>query len=193
MTIRRLGALLCVAGFACRGGDARRSTAPAPDPWQRVELPHSAVTLYAYPDPIVRYAPDDRGGYVVHLAGEAGARRALAIELRAGDDVVGDDGYVLRLTEAEATALAARAGVTAVTPLAASARLGAMIDRSSELPEVRIELFADARADEVEAMAAWVAWRGGTVSWTGRTALRARLPLEVRADAARLSVVRWIE
>ena len=42
-------------------------------------------------------------------------------------------------------------------------------------------------------MAAWVSWRGGQVLWRGRAALRARLPHEARDEAARLSVVRWIE
>lgn len=175
---------------ACPGG--ARHPAP-PEPWERVVVPPGAVALYAYPDAITRYAPDDRGAYVVRVSGDEVARRAVADELRAGDDLAGDDGYVVRLDGAAAVALAARPGIASVAPLQPGDRLSAMIDRSSERPEVRIDLFADARPDEVEAVAAWIVWRGGTVSWRGRTALRARLPLEVREAAAHLSVVRWIE
>ena len=60
-------------------------------------------------------------------------------------------------------------------------------------PLLRIDLFTDASPDELAAVAAWVSWRGGQVLWRGRAALRARLPHEARDEAARLSVVRWIE
>ena len=186
--------LLCaLLSIGCPGGAARPVAPAAADPWQRVEVPHTALVLYAYPDTITAYAPDDRGAYVVRIGGDEAARRALAAELGAADDLIGDDGYVARLGAAEATALSGRAGVVAVTPLQPRDRLGAMIDRTVELPEIRVDLFADARPDEVEAVAAWIVWRGGTVSWRGRTALRARVPLEARTEAARLSVVRWIE
>jgi|GEM_PF-2695344 len=188
----RLGLCLIAILVGCSGG-ARHVVAPAPDPWERVEVPHSDAALYVYPEAITRYAPHDRGAYVVRIAGDAAARRAVASELHAGDELYGDDGYVVRLEAAAATALAARAGITSVTPLQPTDRIGNVVDRTSELVEVRVELFADARADEVAAVAAWITWRGGAVSWQGRTALRARVPLEARTEASRLSVVRWIE
>lgn len=185
-------AVLLAAGvLACR--TPRATPAPADEPWQRLAVPGAAVALYAYPEAIERYAPDDRGAYLVRISGSADERRAIAAELAAGDDVVGDDGYVVRLDATRATALAARPGVVAVTPLQPTARLGIIVDRATELPEVRIDLFADASGAEVDAVAAWVTWRGGRVLWRGRAALRARVPLEARSEAARLSVVRWIE
>lgn len=187
----RVWLLALCAALAC--GGKPRPAAPAADPWERIAVPHSDASLYTYPETITRYAPDDRGAYVVRLAGDAGARRALAAALGAGDDVVGDDGYVVRLDAAAAAAVAARAGVIAVEPLQPRDRIGVVVERTVDQAEVRIELFADAAPDEVEAVAAWIAWRGGTVAWRGRAALRARMPLEARTDAARLSVVRWIE
>lgn len=186
---------LIVVGIAA-GAAACRSPRPAPppaEPWQVLAVPGATASLYAYPETIEAYAPADRGAYVLRLGGSADERRVLAAELAAGDDGFGDDGYVVRLDAAAAAALATRAGVVAVTPLQPRDRLGLVVDRATELPEVRIELFADAGAAEVDAIAAWIAWRGGRVLWRGRTALRARVPLEARTEAAHLSVVRWIE
>ena len=101
--------------------------------------------------------------------------------------------YVVRRTAAEVAALTGRAEVLAVSPLQAVDRRGVLVDTATELPEVRIELFADASADEVAAIAAWVTWRGGQVLWRGPTALRARVPHEARTEAGQLSIVRWIE
>lgn len=190
-TSLRIAVVVVVAAVAC-GGKPRPAPPPA-DPWQVVAVPGASASLHAYPDAIERYAPDDRGAYVVRLGGTPDERRALAAAIEAGDDVIGEDGYVVRLDAAAAAALAARAGVVAVTPLQPRDRLGLVVDRATELPEVRIELFADASAAEVDAVAAWIAWRGGRVLWRGRTALRARVPLEARTEASRLSVVRWIE
>jgi hypothetical protein len=130
---------------------------------------------------------------VVQLAGAPETRRAAAARLGAGDDLHGDDGYVVRLTAAEVATWRGRAEVHAVAPLQPSDRQGVLVDRATELPEVRIDLLPDASADELAAVAAWVTWRGGQVLWRGRAALRARLPHEAREEAARLSVVRWIE
>ena len=68
-----------------------------------------------------------------------------------------------------------------------------LVDRTTELPEVRIDLFRDANTDEVAAVGAWIASRGGRVVRSGRAALRARVPREAVAEASRLSPVRWIE
>lgn len=189
MSTSRCSVALALALAAC---GAHAPPAPPP-PWQRVRPTGAPIELLAYGERIDAYAPDDRGAYVVRLAGDEAARRARAATLGATDDVVGADGYVLRLTPAAATELAARPGVLGVAPLQPVDRRGVLVDRGTELPEVRIELFADASADELAAVAAWVAWRGGQVLWRGRAALRARLPHEARDEAARLSAVRWIE
>lgn len=184
---RAVGLTLALA--AC-GTPAR----PAPTtPWQRVQPTGAPVALVSYGAHIDAYAPDDRGAYVVQLDGDPTARAALAATLGATDDVVGADGYVLRLDATAARDLAGRAGVRAIAPLQPSDRQGVLIDRGTELPEVRIDLLPDASADELAAVAAWVTWRGGQVLWRGRAALRARLPHAAREEAARLSVVRWIE
>lgn len=184
-----LAAIAVGLALACRATPAPR---PAP-PWQVVSPTGAPVALYAYGEVIGDYAPEDRGAYVVQLAGAPETRRAAAARLGAGDDLHGDDGYVVRLTAAEVATWRGRAEVHAVGPLQPVDRRGALVDRGSELPEVRIELFADATADEVEALAAWITWRGGAVAWRGRTAVRAQLPQEARDEASRLSIVRWIE
>ena len=185
-------AALLVATAGCPGG-ARPKTVVAPVGWEMVRPTGTAVALYRYDEPIAAYAPEDRGAYVVRVRGEVEARQAAAIALGVGDDVVGDDGYVVRRTAAEVAALTARAEVIAVSPLQAVDRRGVLVDTATELPEVRIELFADAAADEVAAIAAWVTWRGGQVLWRGPTAVRARVPHEARTEAGQLSIVRWIE
>ena len=75
---------------------------------------------------------------------------------------------------------------SAVTMAAAARAGGAAID-------VRIDLFADASADEAAAVAAWIGWRGGTVGWRGPTALTATLPADQIGPASRLSPIRWVE
>lgn len=150
------------------------------------------VALYLYPDVIERYAPDDRGAYVVHVP-DGPERREVLEAIGAGDDITGEDGFVVRLAMAEHEALAARAGVSGVDILQPADRRSLLVDRTTELPEVRIDLFRDASADEVTAVGAWIAARGGRVLWTGRIALRARMPREAVAEASRLSPVRWIE
>ncbi|HVK73866.1 MAG TPA: hypothetical protein VM734_11130 [Kofleriaceae bacterium] len=199
MKLRILQSVALVVIAACR-------TAPAPTPvpaapWQQLAVPGAPAPLIAYPDPIERYAPADRGAYVVRIAGASGepaddeARRALVASLGAGDDILGEDGYIVRLSAAARDALATRPGVASVAILQPSDRRSMVLlaDRSDELPEVRIDLFADATADEVAAVAAWVDWRGGRVLWRGRAALRARVPREAFEEASRLSPVRWIE
>ncbi len=186
---RRLAAVVVGLALACRATPAPRP----PPPWQIVQPTGAPLALFAYGEVIADYAPEDRGAYLVQLAGAPESRRAAAARLGAGDDLHGDDGYVVRLTAAEVAAWRGRAEVRAVAPLQPVDRRGALVDRGSELPEVRIELFADATADEVAALAAWITWRGGAVAWRGRTAVRAQLPQEARAEASRLSIVRWIE
>ncbi len=191
MCAAALGAGL-VASAGCPGG-ARPKAVAAPVGWEVLQPTGTAVALYRYDEPIAAYAPEDRGAYVVRVRGEVEARHAAAVALGVGDDVVGDDGYVVRRTAAEVAALTARAEVLAVSPLQAVDRRGVLVDTATELPEVRIELFADASADEVAAIAAWVSWRGGQVLWRGPTAVRARVPHEARTEAGQLSIVRWIE
>ena len=192
MSTSRCSLALALA-LALAGCGAPAAPKPPPPPWQRVQPAGAPIGLLAYGDHIDQYAPDDRGAYVVRIEGDAAARAALAATLGATDDVVGADGYVLRLDASAATALATRAGVRGVAPLQPVDRRGVLVDRGTELPEVRIDLFTDASPDELAAVAAWVSWRGGQVLWRGRAALRARLPHEARDEAARLSVVRWIE
>jgi len=186
---------LAALAAACHRGPT--SPAARPDAWQRLTVPGAPVPLYAYPETIERYAPDDRGAYVVRIApGEDAA--ALARSLGATDDILGEDGYVVRLDDGQRTTLAARPGVTAVAILQPAERRSLLLDRApaadpATLPEARIDLFADASPDEVAAVAAWVTWRGGEVTWQGRLAVQARLPREVFHEASRLSPVRWIE
>lgn len=165
---------------------------PAPT-WQTVQPDGAPQPLYFYADEIAGYAPDDRGAYVVRVDGDAAARRAIGQDLARTVDVFGDDGFVVRGTAAEAAAWAARPGVRAVAPLQPVDRRGVLVDRGTELPEVRVELFADAAPAEVDALTAWITWRGGQVLWRGKAAVRARLPHEARVEASRLSSVRWIE
>ncbi len=163
---------------------------------ERLVVPGAPVALYAYPDVIATYPADERGAYVVRLAaGPDGDRVRATLEAAHGDDLVGDDGHVARLTAAERDLLAARPEVLAVSPLAPGDR------RPEDRPpasaggavELRIDLFADASADEAAAIAAWIAWKGGAVHWQGPTALTATLPVESIVAASRLSPVRWVE
>ncbi|MBK9037367.1 MAG: hypothetical protein IPL61_40020 [Myxococcales bacterium] len=183
--------LALVIGAAC--GSSPRSVVPAPDPWARLTPAGAPIALWSYPEAIERYAPEDRGAYVVRVRGSAEERAAEAARFGATDDLVGADGYVVRLDAPALAALATRPPIASVAPLQPSDRRGLLADRATELPEVRIDLFADATTDEVAAVAAWVTWRGGQVLWQGPRALRARVPHEARDEAARLSVVRWIE
>ncbi|MBE7449137.1 MAG: hypothetical protein HS111_09635 [Kofleriaceae bacterium] len=186
----RCAALLAAALAAA----ACRTPAPAapPAPWQVVEVAGAPRPLYLYPEPIERYAPDDRGAYVVRVP-DGPERDAVVAAVGAGDDLVGVDGFVIRLVAAGRDALAARAGVAEVAILQPAARRSRLVDGAAEVAEVRVDLFADAHADEVAAVAAWLEARGGRVLWRGRAALRARVPRAAIAEASRLSPVRWIE
>jgi hypothetical protein len=139
-----------------------------------------------------RYAPDARGAYVVRVP-DGPERRGILEAIGAGDDIAGEDGYVVRLGASERDAVAARPGVNGVTILQPADRRSLLVDKTTELPELRLDLFRDASADEVAAVGAWIAARGGRVLWSGRIALRARVPREAIAEASRLSPVRWIE
>lgn len=173
----------------------------APAVGRRLALPFAFTVVVALPlachGPGSRtpaYPADDRGAYVVHVApGPAGARTRAALEAAHGDDVLGDDGLVARLTAAERDELATHAEVLAVTPLAPIDRRAMVGSAATGAVEVRIDLFADARADEAAAVAAWIAWKGGTVHWQGPTALTATLPAVAIVAASRLSPVRWVE
>ncbi len=175
---------------ACSGAPARPPVAP--DPWQQLAVRDAPIAMFLYPDPIERYAPGDRGAYVVRVP-DLTERRAVLAAVGGGDDLSGEDGFVVRLDAAARDAVAARPGVTAVAILQPADRRSLLIDRATELPETRIDLFLDATGDEVAAVAAWITSRGGRVLWQGRIALRARLPREAVAEASRLSPVRWIE
>lgn len=150
------------------------------------------AALYLYPEVIERYAPDDRGAYVVRVP-DGPERRGVLEAIGAGDDITGDDGYVVRLGAAERDAVAARAGVAGVQILQPADRRSLLVDKATEIPEVRIDLFRDATSEEVASVGAWIVARGGRVLWTGRIALRARVPREAIAEGSRLSPVRWIE
>jgi hypothetical protein len=187
--VRHSRIALFVALAAC--GGPQKPPAPT-DPWEKLEVRDAPVALYLYPDVIERYAPDDRGAYVVHVP-DGPERRAVVEAIGASDDISGEDGYVVRLGATEREAVATRAGVSGVQILQPADRRSLLVDRTTELPEVRIDLFRDASTDEVTAVGAWIAARGGRVLWSGRAALRARVPREAVAEASRLSPVRWIE
>jgi hypothetical protein len=182
--------LIVITVLACRGA-APPPAAPA-EPWQRLEIAGAPVALFLYPDPIERYAPQDRGAYVVHIA-DGDGQRALLDELGTTDDIAGSDGHVVRLDTATRDALTRRPGVRDVQILQPADRRSLLVDKTTELPEARIDLFHDATPDEVAAVAAWIGARGGRVLWQGRTALRARIPREALSEASRLSPVRWVE
>jgi hypothetical protein len=179
-----------LAATSCSGAPARPK--PPADPWERLEVRDAPAALFLYPDVIERYAPEDRGAYVVRVP-DGPERRDVLEAIGAGDDIAGDDGYVVRLGAAERDAVAARAGVAGVQILQPADRRSLLVDKATELPEVRIDLFRDASAGEIASVGAWIVARGGRVLWTGRIALRARVPREAIAEASRLSPVRWIE
>jgi hypothetical protein len=169
--------VLLAAIAACSG-------APRPTPWQVVA---GDPVLYLYPEVIERYAPEDRGGYVVHppQGADAAARAALIASLDPADpdDIVGD-GIVVRLDAAARDRLGARAEI-----LQPAARRGPRPDPA----DVRVDLFADAPDAERDAVARWLEARGATVRWRGPAALRARVPAAVIEEVARLGPVRWVE
>lgn len=179
-------------------GGCPKAAGPGPYPavvasGERLMVPGAAVALYAYPDTIVAYPVEDRGAYEVRLAAGPDGDRVRAEWGGRLDDLV-DDGYAVRLGADERTRLAATAGVIAVVPLQPAQR------RSTRAPvvtegqaDVRLDLFADVSTDEGAAVAAWIEWRGGAVTWRGRAALTARLAVDDIAAAARLSPVRWVE
>jgi hypothetical protein len=177
--------VVVVAVGACSGAPRH-----AAEPWQR------AGTLYVYPEVIERYAPDDRGGYVVHPTpgADGAAREALieALDPADPDDIV-EDGVVMRLGAAERDQVAARADVGSVEILQPARRRGMLWDKTAPVAEVRIDLFAGADDAERDAVAAWLESRGGIVQWRGPAALRARAPQDAIEDVARLGPVRWVE
>ena len=159
----------------------------------RLMVPGAAVAIYAYAEVIAAYPAEDRGAYVVRLAaGPDGDRVRAGLDGHL-DDVV-DDGHAIRLGPSERDAMREEPGVVAVVPLQPAQRRSARAPMIKDgQAEVRIDLFTDVGADEVAAIRAWIAWRGGTVTWQGPTALTARLPVDAIAAAARLSPVRWVE
>lgn len=198
LALRSSLALAAALGLGCPGAGPGAQPPAVAVSGERLDVPGAPIALYAYPEVIASYPADDRGAYVVRLAaGPAGARARAALEAAHGDDVVGDDGHVARLTAAERDLLAARPEVLAVSPLAPGDRrarvASAATPSSAARTEVRIDLFADASADEAAAVAAWIAWKGGVVHWQGPTALTAELPADAIVAASRLSPVRWVE
>jgi hypothetical protein len=136
-------------------------------------------------------APRGRAAYVVTAKDDTPAgRAALGAQLGAGDDTLGD-GFVVRLDDAARARVAAMASVASVAPLPAAAKHGALPAGGSLA--VRIDLYADASASEVDAVAAWVTAHGGSVAARGGTWLDATLPAASAAGAAELAAVRWIE
>jgi hypothetical protein len=191
---------LVVAALA--GGCSHRSPAPPAEATrapvaERLELPGARVPIYVYPETIVTYPAGDRGAYVLELDAGVAADVRARLTSRAADDVLGDAGVVMRLADDERAALTATAGVRSVRPLQPSERHPPGVDprtaADSAMLAVRIDLFADASADEVDALVAWIAAQGGDTTWRAATALTATLPPESIVLAARLSPVRWVE
>lgn len=170
--------LLIAAAAACSGAPGRSAS------WHAVA---GEPGLYQYPETIDRYAPGDRGGYVVSPpAGATAAERAALIaslDPADPDDIVGD-GVVVRLDAAARDRLGARVEI-----LQPAARRAARHDPD----DVRIDLFADASDAERDAVARWLEHRGATVTWRGPAALRAKVPEAVIDEVARLGPVRWVE
>ncbi len=189
--MRGLVVLIALA-VACACG-SKPPPRPA-DPWELLDA--SGARLYYYPEVIERYAPDDAGGYIVRpRAGASAAERAALIEALApadADDII-DDGVVMRLDAGARDAVAARAEVGGVELLQPARRRGFLWERDVASAEVRIDLFVGAPDAERDAVAAWLAKRGGVVIWRGAAALRARVPQDAIVDVARLGPVRWVE
>jgi hypothetical protein len=185
--IRRSAAFM----VALAAGSAGACGAPA-GPWREVGA--GGARLYEYPDDATRFAPGDRGAYVVTArddtpAGRRALRDALAREVgpaAAGD--AGAGGLVVRLDPGARQRVAALAAVGAVTPLPPTARRGPIASAA-----IRIDLFGDATPAEADAVAAWIGARGGTVTTRGATWLDADLGAAAAAEAARLGPVRWVE
>src|SRR4051794_7832997 len=112
-TVARVVVVALSLAAGCRPPPPTAPVAVEPDPWETVVVPGASAPLYLYPAVIARYSPRDRGAYVVRVRGtDVEARRALARTLvrslpgRDPDDVVDEDGFVVRLTGAERDALA---------------------------------------------------------------------------------------
>ena len=132
-----------------------------------------------------------RIGYVVTAKDDTPAgRAALGAAIGAGDDTSGD-GFVVRLDDAGRARVAAMPAVAAVAPLAAADKHGAL--PAAGTVRARIDLYADASASEVDAVAAWVGAHGGVVSARGATWIDATIAAAVAAQAAELASVRWVE
>lgn len=176
--------ILLIAALAGCSGAPRRGA----DPWQVVA---EAPAIYLYPEEIDRYAPDDRGGYVVQPPPGATAEARIALieslDPPDPDDIVGD-GVVVRLDAAARDRLDARSDIGAIEILQPAARRG-----PARGDEVRIDLFGDVADPERDAVARWLEQRGAVVVWRGPAALRARVPEEAIAEVARLGPVRWVE
>jgi hypothetical protein len=183
--------VVVATAVACsRGGGGARAPGPAP-----VEVVASGP-VYFYPEEIAAYPADDRGAYLVRpIAGATAAQRAALIDSLAPpdpDDII-EDGVVLRLSAEQRAQLAARDDVGAIEILQPARRRGLLWDKEAAVAEVRIDLFADAADDERDAVARWLEKRGAIVLWRGPAALRARVPQDAIAEAARLGPVRWVE
>ena len=136
-------------------------------------------------------ASHGRTGYVVTAKDDTPAgRAALGRAIGATDDVAGD-GVVVRLDDAGRARIAAMSAVAAVVPLAAAAKLGNL--PSGGRVDVRIDLYEDADAAEVDAVALWIASHGGSVTSRGVRTIDATIDRATAADAASLAAVRWIE
>jgi hypothetical protein len=199
-TVARVVVVALTLAAGCRPPPPTKPLVVEADPWETVVVPGASAPLYLYPAVIARYAPRDRGAYVVRVRGtDVEARRALARLLirrlpgREPDDVVDDDGFVVRLTAEEHDVLAQRPEVRRIDILQPTERVGRAYDRERPAPEVRIDLFADATDGERDALARWLAMRGGEVIWSGGRGLRARLASPLITEAARIGIVRWIE
>jgi hypothetical protein len=166
-------------------------------PWVLAVAALCAGCPRAAPGPAAAAAAPEPYGIEVERGAGGDAVRAELVA-RAGDDVVGDGGHVLRLTGGERARMAAAAGVIAVRPLTAEERRApGLVERAAAADgaalDVRVDLFVDASAAEAEAVAGWIAASNGAVRWRGPRALTAAVPAAAIEGLARLSPVRWVE
>ncbi|MCE9574218.1 MAG: hypothetical protein K8W52_13810 [Deltaproteobacteria bacterium] len=165
--------------------------AAAPNTWQVHAT--AAGPVYEYTEDTKGYAPGDPGGYLVLAKDDTPAGRRALRTVLAGFGTVDEaasGGFVVRLTDAALVQVALAPGVASVAPLAADARRGELGAGDGTIVAT-IDLFDDARPEEIAAVAAWLTAHGAQLAQTGGTIV-GTMSAAVAREAARLGPVRWV-
>jgi len=184
--VPRLAALVLAITAGCG--------AAAPQTWRVTAT--SAGPVYEYAEDTKAFAPGDPGGYLVRAKDDTPAGRRALRAVLAGFGTVDEaasGGFVVRLTDAALVQVGLAPGVASVAPLAAAARRGELGggDGRDGTIIATIDLFDDARPEEIAAVAAWLTAHGGQLASTGGTIV-GTMPAAVAREAARLGPVRWV-